>query len=366
VTRVALVHDYLNQRGGAERVFRHVADLYPAAPVYTSIADAGATGDLVDPARVHTSPLQRIPGASKHFRYLAPLYPAAFEAFDLRAYDLVVSTTTAWAKGVRFRPGAVHVCYIHSVSRFAFDYERYVGGFGIGTLARPLVRGLVAWDRRAAQRPTAFIANSHNVAARVRRYYGREAAVVHCPVDLERFAVGRGRGRGDYFLVVSRLLPYKRIDVAVDACRLAKRRLIVVGDGPARRGLQARAAGTRTEFAGAVGDEGLRTLMQSARAVIVPGEEDYGLVPLEANACGRPAIAYGRGGALETIRPSITGEHFSEPTPESLAAVLARFDADRYDPAVLRAHAEQFSPACFKARFGSMVAAIVAEHSGLA
>jgi len=361
---VALVHDYLNQRGGAERVFRHVADLYPDAPVYTSIADAAATGDLVDPARVHTSLLQRIPKASKYFRYLAPLYPAAFEAFDLSAYDVVVSTTTAWAKGVAFRPGAVHVCYIHSVSRFAFDYERYVGGFGIGTLARPLVRGLVAWDRRAAQRPTAFIANSHNVAARVRRHYGREAAVVHCPVDLERFAVGGGGG--DYFLVVSRLLSYKRIDLAVEACRLAKLRLIIVGDGPARRGLHARAAGTRTEFAGAVGDEALRTLMQNARAVIVPGEEDYGLVPLEANACGRPAIAYGRGGALETIRPGITGEHFGEPTPESLAAVLGRFDADRYDPAVLRAQAEQFSPARFKARFASMVAAIVAEHSGLA
>jgi len=358
--RVALVHDYLNQRGGAERVFRHVADLYAQAPVYTSITDARATGDLVAPARVHTSLLQRIPGASKNFRYLAPLYPLAFEAFDLRAYDLIVSTTTAWAKGVRFRADAVHVCYIHSVSRFLFDYQRYVGGFGLGMLARPLVHGLVAWDRRAAARPTAFIANSQNVAARVRRYYGREASIIHCPVDLERFAVGSMRD--DHYLVVSRLLAYKRIELAIEACRLAKVRLIVVGDGPARRQLEAGAAGTRTEFAGAVDDAQLRALMQSARAVIVPGEEDYGLVPLEANASGRPAIGYGKGGALETIRAGITGEHFDEPTPESLAAVLARFDPERYDPAALRAHAEQFSPERFKVRFGSLVAAI-AERS---
>ncbi len=206
--------------------------------MYTSIADRRATGDLVAPERVRTSALQHIPGAGRYFRFLAPLYPAAFERFDLSDYDLIVSTTTSWAKGVRFRADAVHVCYIHSVSRFAFDYERYVGGFGWGTLARPLVGRLVAWDRRAAARPTQFIANSRNVAGRVQRYYGREAYVVHCPVDIERFSVGPGDG--DYFLVVSRLLAYKRIDLAIEACRLARVRLLVVGDGPARRALEAR------------------------------------------------------------------------------------------------------------------------------
>jgi len=351
------VHDYLNQRGGAERVFRHVADLYAGAPVYTSILDARATGDLVDPARVRTSVLQRLPGAGRYFRYLAPLYPAVFEYFDLAAYDLIVSTTTAWAKGVRVRADAIHVCYIHTVSRFAFDYERYVGGFGIAALARPVVRRLVAWDRRAATRPTAFIANSHNVAKRINDYYGRAAYVVHCPVDVERFA--RGADDGDYLLVVSRLLAYKRIDVAIDACRIAGLRLLVVGDGPARRDLEARAADSRTEFLGNVDDAALRAVMGRARAVIVPGEEDYGLVPLEGNASGRPAIAYGRGGALETIVPGRTGELFYEPTAESLAAVLERFDPGRYDRAVLRAHAESFSPERFKARFGAAVDAVV-------
>jgi glycosyltransferase involved in cell wall biosynthesis len=358
---VALVHDYLNQRGGAERVFRHVADAYPQAPIYTSLFDAGATGDLVDAARVHTSVLDRLPGTGAYFRFLAPFYPAVFEHFDLSSYDLIVSTTTAWAKGVRFRPDAIHVCYIHTVSRFSFAYEQYVGGFAAlgnadglrARLARPVVQRLVDWDLKAAQRPTAFIANSRNVADRVRRYYGREAFVAHCPVDLERFSVAKGDG--DYLLVVSRLLGYKRVDLAIEAARRAGMRLLVVGTGPAESELKAMAVGSRTEFLGGVSDASLRSIVAGARAVILPGEEDYGLVPLEANASGRPAIAYGRGGALETIVPGVTGEHFAEATPESLAALLRTFDADRYDPAVLRAHAESFGPEPFKRSFAALV-----------
>jgi len=216
--RVALVHDYLNQRGGAERVFAHIARAYPDAPVYTALFDAKATGDLVDASRVRTSALQRVPFARRGFRLLAPFYPAAFEHFDLSSYDLIVSSTTAWAKGVRFRPDAVHVCYINTVSRFAFAYDDYVGGFGAARFARPLVARLTEWDRRAAQRPTAYIANSQNVADRVRRYYGRGARVLHCPVDVDRFSVGGGLG--GYFLVVSRLLPYKRVEIAVDVAPL--------------------------------------------------------------------------------------------------------------------------------------------------
>ncbi len=360
---VALVHDYLNQRGGAERVFRHVADLYADAPVYTSLFDRRATGDLVDAARVRTSFLQTLPGSSRYFRLLAPLYPAAFESFDLSAYDLIVSTTTAWAKGVRFRRDATHVCYIHTVSRFAFAYDAYVGGLTGGAagafarVARPVVGRLVAWDLAAALRPTAFVANSRNVAARVRKYYGREALVAHCPIDVERFAIGPGDG--DYVLVVSRLLPYKRIDLAIEACSRAGLRLLVVGIGPAERALKAAAVGTRTEFLGALSDAALGELMGRARAVVLPGEEDYGLVPLEANAAGRPAIAYGAGGALETIRPGVTGEYFMEPTVDSLAALLGGFDPDRYDPAVLRAHAELFGPEPFKRRFAALVDDIV-------
>jgi glycosyltransferase involved in cell wall biosynthesis len=342
-------------------VFRHVANLYPQAPVYTSLHDPSVTGDLVDASRVHASALRYLPGSSRYFRFLAPLYPSVFEGFDLSAYDLIVSTTTAWAKGVRFRPDAIHVCYIHTVSRFAFAYDEYVGGFSAlgpkggfrARVARPVVESLIRWDVAAARRPTAFIANSRNVADRVRRYYGREAFVAHCPVDIDRFAVGDGAG--DYMLVVSRLLPYKRVDIAIEACRLANMRLLVVGSGPAETALKALAVDTRTEFLGAVPDAELARIVGAARAVILPGEEDYGLVPLEANASGRPAIAYGRGGALETIVPGATGEHFDEPLPSSLATVLARFDPTRYDPAVLRAHAESFGPERFKATFGTLV-----------
>lgn len=351
--KVALVHDYLNQRGGAERVFAHVARAYPQAPVYTALFESKATGDLVEPGRVRTSMLQRIPLATRYFRYLAPLYPAAFEAFDLRSYDLVVSTTTAWAKGVLLRPDAVHVCYIHTVSRFVFDYERYVGGFGVGLLARPLVRRLAEWDIRAAQRPSAFIANSRNVAERIKRYYGREARVLPCPVDIERFSLGNGAG--DYALVVSRLLPYKRLDLAIDACKLAGVPLKIVGVGPAENALRARAAGSATEFLGHIDDASVNRLLGSARVAILPGEEDFGLVPLEAAATGTPTIAYGGGGALETVIEEETGTFFREPTPESLAAALRAFKRERFDAQHLRTHAQSFSPERFITRLQEMV-----------
>ena len=247
---------------------------------------------------------------------------------------------------MRTAPGTTHVCYLHTVSRFVFAYDRYLGGFGLARAAKPFVAPLVKWDLAAAQRPTAFIANSRNVAARAQRYYGRPARVVHAPVDLERFSIGEGGG--DYFLAVSRLLPYKRIDLAIEACALAGTRLVVAGDGPARRSLERAAAGTRTEFAGPISDSEVSGLMGRARAVLFPGEEDYGLVPLEANASGRPVIAFGRGGALETVVPGVTGEFFAEASGASLAAALAAFDASRYDPARLRAHAETFSPDAFK------------------
>jgi glycosyltransferase involved in cell wall biosynthesis len=326
---------------------------WPQAPVYTSLYNERAVGDLVPRARVRTSFLQYFPLHDRYFRALAPLYPRAFEAFDLSAYDVVVSSTTAWAKGVIVRPDAVHVCYINTVSRFAFDYDRYVGGFGVGALARPLVRKLVAWDRRAAQRPTLFVANSRNVAARVQTYYGREARVLPCPVDVERYTVGAGAG--EYVVVVSRLLSYKRIDLAIAACALAKVPLHIIGSGPAEAALRALAAGTATIFHGYLDDAEVNRLVGNARAAILPGEEDFGLVPLEAAAAGRPTIAYAAGGALETIVEGVTGAFFHEPTAESLAAVLRDFRSDRYDPRALRAHAESFAPPQFIARLNTIV-----------
>ncbi len=357
---VALVHDYLNQRGGAERVFAHLARAYPDAPVYTALYDPQQTGDLVEPSRVRTSFLAKIPGANRYFRYLAPLYPRAFERFDFTGYDTIVSSTTSWAKGIIVPPGAVHVCYAHTVSRFAFAYESYVGGLGPRALAKPLVSRLVEWDKRAAQRPTQFVASSRNAAERIKRYYGRESIVLHCPVDLDRFSVGTGNG--EYFFIASRLLPYKRIDRAIAAANLARVPLLVAGTGPAEESLRELARGTTTTMLGFVSDERVNELLGNARAAILPAQEDFGLLPLEAAACGRPVIALRAGGALETIVEGETGEYFDEETPESLAAVLRSFEDRRYDGQRLRAHAQTFAPDRFIERLRAIVEQIRSAH----
>lgn len=346
----------MNQRGGAERVFAHIARAYPDAPIYTALFDPKQTGDLFSGHSIRVSSLARLPGANRYFRALAPFYPSVFEAFDFSAYDTIVSSTTAWAKGIRVPPGAVHVCYINTVSRFVFAYDQYVGGFGLTTIARPFVARLARWDRRAAQRPTALIANSQNVALRVRTYYGREAFVLPCPVELERFTLGRGEG--DYFFIASRLLPYKHIERAVDACAAARVPLLVAGSGPAEAALRRRARGSTTTMLGFIDDARLNVLLGNARAAIVPGEEDFGLVALEAAAAGTPTIALRAGGALETIVEHQTGEYFDEPASSSLQAALERFDRRRYDPQRLRAHAQKFSPERFIARLRQLVASI--------
>jgi glycosyltransferase involved in cell wall biosynthesis len=294
---------------------------------------------------VRTSFLQRFPLRKNLFRAYAPLYPRAIESLDLSDYDLVVSSTTAWAKGVHFSPSAVHVCYVNTVSRFVFDEARYVGGFAPGALARPLIRRLAAWDVKAAQRPTRLIANSRNVADRIRRWYDREADVLPCPVDVDDFTIGPGNG--DYYAVVSRLLPYKRIDLAIAACAIAGVPLHIAGTGPDERRLKSLALGTNTTFHGAIDDATRNAILGNARAALLPGEEDFGLVPLEAAAAGRPTIAYAAGGALETIVANETGTFFHTHSANALADTIRAFDPTRYDPARLRAHAEQYRPERF-------------------
>lgn len=246
----------------------------------------------------------------------------------------------------------MHVCYIGTVSRFVFDYDRYVRN----RLFRPLIAPLVAWDKRAAQRPTHYVANARNVANRIERYYGRTAEVLHPPVDVDRFEPGGGKGA--YFLVTSRLLPYKRVDLAIRAAAIAGVQLLVAGTGPAEASLRNLAENGTTTMLGYVGDAELKELMRNARATILPGEEDFGLVPLESAASGRPTIAYRAGGALETIVEYQTGEFFDEQTPESLADILATFDDTRYDPRVLRAHAERFAPERFIENLRAIVARV--------
>jgi len=299
---------------------------------------------------VRASYLNRIPGSRRFFRYLAPLYPRAFESFDFAGFDTIVSSTTSWAKGVRVPAGAVHVCYVNTVSRFVFAYDEYVGS----SLARPIVRRLAEWDKRAAMRPTVLVANSRNVAERIMRYYGRESEVLHCPVDLDRFTPGTGGG--NYFIVASRLLPYKRIDLAIRAAQIAQVPLVVAGTGPDEKRLRSIAGDSPwIRMTGFIRDTELNDLFGNALAAIVPGEEDFGLVPLEAAAAGRPTIAFRAGGALETIAEGATGSFFDEPTAESLARVMQSFDARSFDAAALRAHAEKFSPESFTNRLRGIV-----------
>jgi glycosyltransferase involved in cell wall biosynthesis len=357
---VALVHDYLNQRGGAERVFAHIARAWPDAPIYTSLYDERIWSETFPRARVRASYLARIPYANRFFRALAPLYPRAFESFDLSGYDAIVSSTTSWAKGIRFPRSAAHVCYVNTVSRFAFAYEEYVGKMTPLRAARPIVDRLVAWDRAAAMRPTVLVANSRNVAGRIRTHYGRESEVLHCPVDLERFAVGPGEG--EYFIVASRLLPYKRIELAIEAASRARVSLLVAGSGPAEAALRKLARGTTTTMLGYISDARLNELLGNARAAVLPGEEDFGLVPLEAAATGRPTIAYRGGGALETIVEGETGMFFDHPNVESLAAAFRAFDAGRFGSQRLREHAERFAPAQFVERLRGIVEATLREH----
>ena len=332
-----------------------MARAYPDAPIYTALHDPRATADLIDPKRVHVSYLNAIPGANRYFRYLAPLYPRAFERFDFSDFDTIVSSTTAWTKGIRVPPGAVHVCYVNTVSRFMFAYDEYVGGLSpFEWLTRPAVRRLVEWDRRSAGMPTRLIANSRNVADRIERYYGRTSTVLNGPVDLQRFSVGPGAG--NYFVVASRLLPYKRIELAIRAAAIANVALVIAGTGPDERRLRALAAESPwVRMAGYVDDAEMNRLLGNARAAIVPGEEDFGLVPLEAAATGRPAIAYRSGGALETIVEGYTGEFFDEPSAQALAQVMRNFDPGRYDSHALRAHAEKFSPERFIGRLRAIV-----------
>ena len=366
---VALVHDYLNQRGGAERVFSHMAQAFPEAPIFTSLLEPTAVADLVDLARVHTSPLQIVPFRKHIFRYLAPLYPWAFERIDLSQFDIVVSSTTSWAKGVRFGKNATHVCYINTVSRFLFNYDHYVDGLVatqatdslkkmLRIVARPLINDLIRWDRIAADRPTAFIANSQNVARRVRQFYGRSAFVLPCPVDVAQFDVGAGAG--GYALVISRLLPYKRVDLAIDACIEAGIPLVIIGTGPCEALLRERAKDENVQILGYVDDRVRRQIIADASVVILPGEEDFGLVPLEAAAAGRPTIALRAGGALETMHEGITGLFFDEPQASSLASVLRSFRMTNFDPQILRSHALEFAPNRFIERLRDLVIRIAA------
>jgi glycosyltransferase involved in cell wall biosynthesis len=361
--KVALVHDYLNQPGGAERVVEVFAEMFPGAPIYTSVYDPAAMPDTWKTLDVRTSFMQRISPRMKFARALVPLYPAAFELFDLSGYDLVLSSTTTFAKAVVTRPETCHICYCNNPTRFLWMYHDYLRHeslpIGVRNLLPFVAAPLRVWDFAAAQRPDYFVAGSHNAARRIAKYYRRDSDVVQPPIDASEFAISQEIG--DFYLVVSRLQAYKRIDLAIDACNRLHLPLHIIGDGPDARRLRG-IAGPTTHFFGRVADAVVREEFARCRALIFTGEEDFGLTPLEAQASGRPVIAFQRGGALETVKDGLTGVFFGEQTVDALASTLTSFDPASLDPALIRAHALQFDKPAFKQKLYQVISLRYAEH----
>jgi len=345
--RVALVHDWLTGMRGGERVLEVLCTLFPDADIHTLFHHRGSVSPTIERHRVRTSFLQHLPLASAHYRSLLPLYPFAIERFDLDGYDLVISSSHCAAKAVIPSGRAKHLCYCHSPMRYGWDqFDAYFGPARVGAVAsrwfyRPMLSWLARWDASTAGRVHRFVANSRHVAGRIGRYYNRQATIVYPPVDTVFFHPSPSP-RERHFLIVSAFVPYKRIDVAIEACRRVGAPLRLIGDGPDRARLE-RAAGPHVQFLGRLSDEQVREEYRRAAAVILPGEEDFGIVPVEAQACGCPVVALARGGALETVTDHETGILFPELTAESLAAALERAAATSFDGDRLRQHAQRFS-----------------------
>lgn len=345
--KVALVHDYLYQMGGAERVVLALHELFPQAPLYTSIYDRERMPEEFKRIEVRTSFMQGLPWVFKKPRHYFWLYPRAFESFDLSGYDLIISSSSAYAKGSRKNPQARHICYCHTPMRFVWRYETYIGINPLYKTILPIfLNRLKEWDLKANQGVNHFIVNSKVVAGRVLEYYDRDSVIIYPPVDTRLFRPQVIRS--DYFLIVSRLLPYKRLDIAVQAFTELGLSLKIVGEGPDEGRLK-KLAGRNIEFLGRIKeDEAVVRLYAGCRALVFTGEEDLGLAPLEAAACGRPTIAYAKGGALETIVEGQTGVFFNEQSADSLKAEVLKFDQTKFDSQVLRRQAENFSKENFK------------------
>jgi len=356
--RVALVHDWLTGMRGGEKVLLSLASLFPEAPIYTLLHVKGSVAPEIEAHQIRTSFLQRFPAVETRYRHYLPLFPAAAAWLDLRDFDLVISSSHCVVKGVKVRKGALHLCYCHTPMRYVWD--RYPDYFGPGRLSWPatwmvprVAKRLRAWDVATAPRVHRFAANSAYVAARIRRYYHREAEVIPPPVDTDFFTPGAG-GPGDYDLVISALEPYKRIELVLEAYRGTGLPLRVVGTGTQEARLRALAP-PEARFLGKVDDETLRDLYRGCRAVIMPGIEDFGIVPLEAMACGRPAVVFAEGGGPESTTHGETGLLFQEPTPASLRAVIGDLRNCRFDTMTLRRRAEGSSRPAFEARLRGFV-----------
>ena len=339
--KLALIHDWLNQIGGAEDVLATLVDLYSDAPIYTSIYAPDLMPDFYQSWDIHTLWIDKLPGIHTHHQPYLPAYPLAWGGLDLSEYDVLLSNKSGFCHGVR--ADTLHICYCLAPTRYVWQLDAYIAREGLGRIAqmglRPLVAMLKRWDYAAAQRVDHFIAISSEIQERIKTYYNRESEIIYPPVDVERFASVEAEPE-DYFLVVSRLIPYKRIDLAVQAATRLDVPLKVGGKGRDLERLK-ELAGPTVEFLGFVPDEDLPGLMARCKAFLFPGLEDFGITPVQSQAAGRPVIAYGGGGALDTVIPGKSGEHFHEMSVDSLAEVMASFDSEAYDPAWMRNHAPE-------------------------
>jgi glycosyltransferase involved in cell wall biosynthesis len=343
---------------GGEKVLLSLARLFPEAPIFTLLHVRGSVDAGLEDRDIRTSFVQHLPAAARRYRHYLPLFPVAAERFDLRGFDLVLSSSHCVAKGVRPDPGALHLCYCHTPMRYVWDrYADYFGPGRIGLLGRmivpPAAAGLRAWDVASAARVHRFAANSAHVAGRIRRYYGREAEVIPPPVDVDYFTPGPDRP-GTYDLVVSALAPYKRLELALEAYRGTGWPLRVVGTGPEEARLRSLAP-PEVSFLGRLPDAELREQYRACRAVLLPGIEDFGIVPVEAMACGRPAVVFAEGGGPETVEDGRTGVLFSEPTATALRTALATLSSARFDRLALRARAEALRREVFESRIRAFV-----------
>ncbi len=354
--RIALVHYWLVRERGGEKVLHALHELYPEAVIFTNVHDPAQTPSFAK-AEVRTSFIQNLPFAKQAYQNYLPLMPAALEALDLSEFDLVISSESGPAKGILPHPKATHLCYVHSPMRYVWNmYSDYM------RRSNPLVRTafpmianyLRMWDVTSAARVDGFISNSHNVAQRVQRYWRRDSDVLHPPVDIDAFT--RHDSHEGFYLYVGELVDYKRADIVVDAFARGSRKLVVIGGGKAAEDLKQR-GGANVEVLGRVDLATLRQYMARCRAVVFSAEEDFGIVPLEAMACGKPVIAYGAGGALESVIGGKTGLFFKEQTPQAVSEAIDLFESteSRFDPGAIRAHAETFATPVFKAKFKAMV-----------
>ena len=363
--KTAIVHDWLTGMRGGEKVLEAICELYPDATLYTLVRVKGSVSPAIEARRIVPSFAQVLPAVGRRYRSYLPFFPAAVECFDLDDYDLVISSSHCAVKSI-ISPGAVHVCYCHSPMRYAWDqFDAYFGPRQVGKMTsrvlRPIMAGLARWDAATAGRVDRFVANSRYVAARIRRYYNRGSTVVYPPVDTTFYRPADQSATDPSVLLVSALVPYKRVDVAIEACRRIGVPLKIVGRGPEQPRLEqlaiASGGGTNgpVEFLGWRSDEEVRALYQRASAVLLPGIEDFGMVPVEAQACGTPVVALGAGGACETVQHGVTGVLVDHESVEAFANGIDECQRQRFDREAIRASAERFSRERFLRDFPGVV-----------